>query len=302
LNRDPISAISHYEIYRGNVKVGQPAANAISFSETVGCNFAAVYTIKQVMKTGASCQTVTAGNPPHTRPCDMCSGGGGPGTLNVVSAATYTSPVAPGSIVSLFATPGQSLTSVTAPALGLPLPKNISGTQALVNGTPTGLFYVSPNQINFLMPDWAIGASTVTIVGSNGERIEGAVITAPNPGIFTAKSDGTGPPAALVTADGRNYQNVSNSSGAAVPISVGSSAQPNYLVLFGTGLRTQGPLTVRIGGRDCAVTWSGPHPAYAGVDQVNVRLNESLRGMGSAQVIVTVGGFVANFTQVMIGN
>jgi len=302
LNRDPISMIDHYEIYRSGVKVGQPPANAISFSDPVGCSFAAVYTIKQVMKSGASCQTVTSGNPPHTKPCDICSGGGGPGTINLVSAATFTSPVAPGSIVTLFASAGQSLTSITAPALGIPLPKNIGGTQVLVNGNPTDLFYVSPAQINFLLPDWAVGTSNVTIIGSNGERTEGDILTAPNPGIFTAKSSGSGAPAALVTADARNYQNVADSSGNPVPISVGSSAQPNYLVLFGTGLRTPGPVIVRIEGRDCAVIWSGPHPSYAGVDQVNVRLNESLRGMGPAQVVVTVGGFVANFTQIMIGN
>src|SRR5262249_32186806 len=155
LNRDPISLIDHYEIYRGNVKVGEAPASAISFSEPVGCAFSAVYTIKQVMKSGASCQTVTTGNPPHTKPCDMCAGGNpgdGSGTLNVVSSASFIPPATPGAIVTLFANPGQPLTSTTATASGFPLPTNISGTRVLVNGSPTGLFYVSPNQINFLMP------------------------------------------------------------------------------------------------------------------------------------------------------
>jgi uncharacterized protein (TIGR03437 family) len=302
LNRDPISLIDHYEIYRGGVKVGQAPGNAISFSENVGCNFSSTYTIKQVMKSGASCQTVTAGMAPHTKPCDICSGGGGPGTLNVVSAASYTAPPAPGSIVTVFADASQKLTSTTAPAFGLPLPTNISGTQVMLNGVPTGLFYVSPNQINFLLPDTAVGTIDVTITGSNGERTEGAILTAPNPAIFTANSSGSGFAAALVTPDGRNYQSVVDSGGNAIPVSVGSSAQPNFLILFGTGLRTPGPVQVRVGGRDCAVTYSGPHPQLAGVDQVNVRLNEALRGAGTVQVTVLVGGFVANFTQVNIGN
>jgi uncharacterized protein (TIGR03437 family) len=302
LNRDPVSLIDHYEIWRGGIKVGEVPGNAISFSEPVGCGFAAVYTIRQVMRSGASCQTVTNNNPPHTKPCELCSGGGGPGTLNVVSGASFNPPAAPGSIVTLFAEAGQSLTSVTASASGTTLPTNISGTQVLVNGTPTGLFYVSPSQINFLMPESAVGTVNLSINGSNGERTEGAVLTAPNPAIFTANSRGSGAAAALVTSDGRNFQRVADANGNAIPISVGSSGQPNYLILFGTGLRTQGPLLVKVGGYDCNVTWSGPHPQFAGLDQINARLPESLRGVGTVTVVVTVGGFIANFAQVNIGN
>ncbi len=301
LNKDPISMIDHYEIYRGGVMVGQAPGNAISFSENVGCNFSSAYTIKQVMKSGASCQTFTAGMAPHTKPCDLCSGGGGPGTLNVVSAASYTAPVAPGSIATLFANSGQVLTSTTAAALGLPLPTNISGTRVMLNGAPTGLFYVSPNQINFLMPNNAVGTINITINGTNGELTEGVILTAPNPAIFTADSSGSGLAAALVTADGQNYQSIVDGSGNAIPVSVGTAAQPNFLVLFGTGLRT-GTVQARINGRDCLVTYAGAHPQLAGVDQVNVRMLESLRGAGSVQVTVIVGGFVANFTRVNIGN
>src|SRR5215470_13721012 len=75
LNRDPISSIDHYEIYRGGIKVGDAPASAISFSEPVGCAFSSSYIIKQVMKSGATCQTATAGDPPHTKPCDLCAGG-----------------------------------------------------------------------------------------------------------------------------------------------------------------------------------------------------------------------------------
>src|SRR5438876_1151994 len=71
LNRDALSLIDHYEILRGGTKVGDVPGNAISYSDAVGCSFGAVYTIKQVMKSGASCQTVTSGMPPHTKPCDM---------------------------------------------------------------------------------------------------------------------------------------------------------------------------------------------------------------------------------------
>jgi uncharacterized protein (TIGR03437 family) len=302
LNRDSISLIDHYEIYRGGVKVGEAPANAISFTESVGCGFAAVYTIKQVMRSGTSCQTVTTSNPPHTKPCDLCSGGGGPGTLNVVSSASFTPPVAPGSISTIFANPDQPLTSVTAPASGSSLPTNIAGTQLLVNGSPAGLFYVSPNQINFLMPESAVGTVTLSVNGSNGERTEGAVLTAPNPAIFTANSRVNGAAAALLTSDGRSFQPTADAGGNPMPISVGSPGRPNYLILFGTGLKSQGPVQVKIGGRDCAVAWSGPHAQYAGLDQINVQLPDSLRGVGTVTVIVTVNGFIANFAMVNISN
>ncbi|HKQ74400.1 MAG TPA: hypothetical protein VJ810_11980, partial [Blastocatellia bacterium] len=99
-----------------------------------------------------------------------------------------------------------------------------------------------------------------------------------------------------------NYQSVADASGNAIPVSVGSPGKPNFLILFGTGLRTQGPVQARINGRNCVVTYAGAHPQLAGVDQVNVQMDESLRGAGSVQVTVLVGGFVANFTRVNIGN
>jgi uncharacterized protein (TIGR03437 family) len=303
LNRDPISLIDHYEIYRGGVKIGDAPGSAISFSEPVGCAFAAVYTIKQVMKSGASCQTVTSGNPPHTKPCDMCAGNpGGPGGssgFTAVSAASFNPPASPGAIVSLFANAGVRLTSETAAASGFPLPTSLAGTQVVVNGVPAVLFYVSPLQINFLMPEWAIGTVSVS-VDSNGERSEGAILTAPNPAIFTTNQAGSGAAAALVTNDGRNYRAVGNPSGDTIPASMGTAGNPGYLVLFGTGIDTDGVIQVRIGGRDCPVVWAGPQPQFAGLDQINVRLNEGLRGAGTVDILVLVNGFLANTTKITL--
>ncbi len=300
LNRDPISLIDHYEIYRGGAKVGEAPGSAISFSEPVGCSFGATYTIKQIMKSGSACQVVTTGNPPHTKPCDMCTGGGS--LVNMVNSASFNSPVAPNSVATIFATPGQSLTSATAAASSLPLPTNLSGTQVLVNDTPVELFYVSPSQINFLMPQVNAGAVSVVILGSSGERTEGSALTGPNPAVFTASSNGSGVAAAQVTADGRNYQRIYDSNKTAVPVSVTSGGLPNYLVLYGTGIRNQPGLEVRVGGQLCQITYSGAHSSLPGVDQINVRLPESLRGVGTVAIVVSAAGFVSNFAQIHIGN
>jgi uncharacterized protein (TIGR03437 family) len=127
------------------------------------------------------------------------------------------------------------------------------------------------------------------------------VLTSPNPALFLTSSR-TGVAAALVTTDGRNFQRVADANGNAVPISAGSPGQPSYLILFGTGMRTQGPVQARIAGRDCNVVWSGAHSLYAGLDQINVQLPDSLRGLGAVTVAVTVGGFTSNFAQINIGN
>ncbi|MGE0885795.1 MAG: hypothetical protein AB7P14_19835 [Blastocatellales bacterium] len=300
LNRDPISMIDHYEIFRGGAKVGEAPASAISFSEPVGCGFGATYTIRQVMKSGATCQVVTTGNPPHTKPCDMCTGGGN--LLNLVNSASFNSPVAPNSISTIFANPGQSLTSVTASADSLPLPQNLLGTQVLINGAPAELFYVSPTQINFLMPQVNAGAISVVIIGSNGERTEGSALTGPNPAIFTANSNGSGVAAGQVTTDGQRYQRIFDGNRVAMPVSVSVNGQPNYLVLYGTGIRNQSNVDVKIGGQSCLVTFAGASSGFPGVDQINVRLPESLRGVGTVAIVVTAGGFISNFSQINIGN
>ncbi len=296
LNRDPASLIDHYEIYRGGIKVGEAPGNSISWSEAVGCSFAARYVIKQVMKAGTSCSTETTGNAPHTKPCDICTGG--MAMLNLVSSASYTAPVGPGSIATVFANEGQALTSVTSTATSLQLPTNISGTQVLVNGAPAPLFYVSPTQINFLMPETNAGAANVVVVGSDGQRTEGAALTGPNPGVYTTNRV----VAALVTADGRSYQRTVDAGGNPIPVSVGSAGRPNYLVLFGTGIKSLGSVEVKIGGQKCEIAYAGAHSQFRGLDQINVMLPESLRGVGLTGVTLTAGGFVANLGQITFGN
>ncbi len=300
LNRDPISLIDHYEIFRGGAKVGEAPANAISFTEPVGCGFGATYTIRQVMRSGATCQTVTTGNPPHTKPCDLCTGGGS--LLNLVNSASFSSPVGSNSISTIFAVPGQSLTSVTASANSLPLPQNLLGTQLFINGAPADLFYVSPTQINFLMPQVNAGAINVVVTGSNGERTEGSALTGPNPAIFTANSNGNGVAAAQVTTDGQRYQRIYDANRVAMPVSVSVNGQPNYLILYGTGIGNQNNVEVKIGGQSCQVTYAGASSGFPGVDQINVRLPESLRGVGTVAIVVTANGFISNFSQINIGN
>ena len=79
----------------------------------------------------------------------------------VVNAASYSSPVAVGSIVSIF---GSNLATVTQSASSdeSPLPFSLGGTSVSCNGIPAPLFFVSPRQINAQVP-WSIKAGTATL-------------------------------------------------------------------------------------------------------------------------------------------
>ncbi|MEO8126014.1 MAG: hypothetical protein ABI822_02925, partial [Bryobacteraceae bacterium] len=73
--------------------------------------------------------------------------------IAVVSAANYQSSMSPGSLATVF---GSSLATVTESA-GLDsagqLPTQIAGTSVTFNGQAAALIYVSPRQINLVIPD-----------------------------------------------------------------------------------------------------------------------------------------------------
>ena len=76
--------------------------------------------------------------------------------LNVISAANYSSrPLTAGSIASIYPTlAGNIIANGTSDfASKLPVPAILSDTQVLVNGIACPLFYVSPGQINFVLPN-----------------------------------------------------------------------------------------------------------------------------------------------------
>jgi uncharacterized protein (TIGR03437 family) len=126
----------------------------------------------------------------------------------VVNASTlipagWTTPggaVAPGSIASIF---GQNLSPATAAATQVPLPTSLAGVSVLWHTTTNGvttdrplpLFYVSPGQINFQIPNLAIGHSWPVIVqtpsGSSDPVMP--VLSGSSPGIFVQDGSGCGP-------------------------------------------------------------------------------------------------------------
>jgi uncharacterized protein (TIGR03437 family) len=173
------------------------------------------------------------------------------------------------------------------------------------------LFFVSPGQVNYLVPEGtAAGAATVAITSGDGSLAAGAVnIASVAPGLFTANADGQGVPAGLamrIRAPGSGgFEAIAqlDAQGRFVPapIDLGPQGQEVYLILFGTGLRKfSAPpgVTAKIGGMDATVTYAGPVGGFAGLDQINVFLPRDLIGRGEVEVALTADNNAANMVKI----
>ena len=229
-------------------------------------------------------------------------------SFRVQSAAANSSAVAPNSIASIF---GSNLASQTQQASTQPLPLTLGGIAVMVRdaaGTlrTAPLYFVSPGQINILVPDGTSpGTATVTIVNGATTSVSAATIQSVAPTIFSMNGNGTGVAAATaVRVQAPNPQLQSpvpvfqcDSSGCVpVPIDLGLDT-PVFLTLYGTGIRNRSSLSnvsVTINGISVPVLYAGPQLQFDGLDQVNVGLTLNLRGAGVANVIVTVDGQMSN--------
>ncbi|MEO6727172.1 MAG: hypothetical protein ABIU20_02465, partial [Blastocatellia bacterium] len=177
-----------------------------------------------------------------------------------------------------------------------------------------GLFFVSPGQINFLMPSGtASGNASVRIFVDGLSVAEGAVaINAVAPSLFAANSSGAGLAAAVVLrvkADGTQiFEPLSRFDTAQnafvpVPIDFGADTDRIFLLLYGSGIRGRSGLTavgVQAGGTDAPVSYAGPQNDFAGLDQINAELSRSLKGRGEVTVRLTVDNRAANAVTVTI--
>lgn len=234
-----------------------------------------------------------------------------------VSAAHYKGPeLAAESIVSAF---GSALATGTALATSLPLPTELAGTTVNVRDSAgvarlAPLFYVGPQQINYLIPlGTALGAATITITSSDGTASTGtAEIVKVVPGFFTASQDGTGAPAGFAIRVKPNDEqsreplarlDAMTGKHVPVPIDLGPAGEAIILELYGTGLRgrsAQSAVSATIGGVAAGIEYADRQPGYLGLDQVNIRVPRSLLGRGAVDLALTVEGKQANLVRLQI--
>lgn len=228
----------------------------------VGCGWGGQVRITGLYGTGGTCTVQYSGNLPHNRPCDQCVGQG-TRPLGISHAANGRAYGAPGMIASAYAT---GLSTVTASATSLPLPRNLGGvrlTMGFDDEIECGLFYVSPNQINFLIPDEApLGLVRFRATNTSGQSFAGEFfLTGQAPGVFTRDGTGSGAAAALFF--------------------------PSAVVLYASGINpaalvSSAEVRVRTRGVDYPAFWVGNAPGFAGLVQINVLMPSSAIGSGAS--------------------
>ncbi|MGH9803266.1 MAG: FG-GAP-like repeat-containing protein, partial [Blastocatellia bacterium] len=235
-----------------------------------------------------------------------------------ISAASYQGEtIAPNSIAALF---GFEMTSRTAIANQQPLPQSLGGVTVTLQNNTVGartaqLFFVSPNQINFLVPaDLPPGISTVQIFspGIHTEPFTTGLVQIEriSPGLFAADASGRGLAAAVVLRVRANGSQVyepvarfdtTQNKFVAVPIDVSNAAEQVFLVAFGTGISGRSSTSnfvTKIGGEAIETVFVGGQEGFVGLDQINWRLPRNLTGRGNVDVVLTVDGKIANTVQV----
>jgi uncharacterized protein (TIGR03437 family) len=229
----------------------------------------------------------------------------------VLATADQVEPLAAQAIVTAF---GTDLATGTAGAKTLPLPTMLSGTTVTVTdsaGTarPASLFFVSPLQINYEIPEGtAAGPATVAIKNQTGTTQSAQIQIADiSPGIFKLNSSGLVAAWVLPVISGVQqsllpvYQVGASNSVIALPVNLGPSTEQIYLEMYGTGIRNAASVTATIGGLSVPVLSSGAAPGFAGEDQVNIGpLPRSLAGQGIVNIVLTADGQAANTVNVDI--
>jgi uncharacterized protein (TIGR03437 family) len=231
-------------------------------------------------------------------------------TFSVYSGASYQPVVAPNSWAVAFGSQMAQSTAIATLTSAGQWPTTLAGITVQVDGRPAELYYVSPGQVNFLVPDVTdFGSVTVVIANVASGATQTSTVNLQNTavGIFTSNSSGAGPGAILngVTGGGPPFLVVTPQNG-------GSDLRTR-LAIYCTGLRYAGNPTqdssvtnvasnVTAFGRDTSgnqynftVEYAGgSDPAFPGLDQVNIILPAQLDGAGVVSLIVTAESGTSN--------
>jgi uncharacterized protein (TIGR03437 family) len=194
----------------------------------------------------------------------------------ISAAGSMSASFAPEELATIF---GAGLGQSTQTAAQSRLPETLGGIALTIADAAgqtrnAGLVYVSPAQVNFVLPAGiAPGAATFTLYrgGTAAITIQG-IIAPVAPGIFSA---------AQVVRDGED----------------------SYLTLYGTGIRNRTSLAAVscfLEGQEVPVLFAGAQADFAGLDQVNVRIPASLREAGTVPVELVVDGQRSNTATVVL--
>ena len=114
------------------------------------------------------------------------------GVVNGASFAPAGNPIAPGEFIALFGSGLAKSPQQTVPPY--PTGAGLNGVTVLIDGAPAALYFVSPGQINCIVP-YGTQGPTATVVVNNGGTNSNTVtvpVAATAPGLFSTGQNGTG--------------------------------------------------------------------------------------------------------------
>jgi len=245
--------------------------------------------------------------------------------------ATYQGqPLAPGVVASLypiasqtqFKTPTMPATAPFPALTGYPMPMSLADEQVLFNGAAAPLYFVSPGQVNFLVPMGAptTGTADVEIVQVSTGQVLGASsvpMASVSPAIFCGAAGGcalnggfyqaavlnqdysvnspTNPAARgsiiMIYATGQGALDNAPADGAAAGTSPLSTTPQTPRVAMGTCFVDDcGPLLAGDPTNGKWVTYSGLAPGFAGLWQINVQIPMAINPASQVPVAIQYNG------------
>ena len=216
------------------------------------------------------------------------------GTATVVNAASQgrepekNTQLAPGSIAAIH---GSSLAFKTEASMfaGSDPPFAVAGTSVHVNGLPARIFYASPGQVVFVVPNGvSSGPAQIVVTNSDGfsSKAEALIVNAA-PGVFSVAGDGRGEAIVL-------------DSDALITGPFDPSSRRLRLSFFATGTTHAKNVSVAIKGKPVIVE-TVTQATLAGLDEIHVLVPPELSGAGTSTVIFNADGVQSNAVSVKIG-
>lgn len=216
-----------------------------------------------------------------------------------IATVTTAFPVAPGSIASAYGTfSGVPEAGAAASTLN-PMPRELGGLRVRVNNADAPLYFVSRNQVNFVVPAGTpTGRHTVQVVAGGNTVAQG-----------TVQVFGFGP--ALATSNAQTMQAIAQNQDFAVNGPNAPARRGQVVQLYATGCgatepavqdgappaalsRATAEVKVFFGPVEGQVQFAGAHPQFPGVCQINATIPDNAFLSGRVPVYFTVNGIPSN--------
>jgi len=203
----------------------------------------------------------------------------------VSNGASFKTIFAPGMVLSVFGSELAPPGTAQGASL-LPLPLNLAGVSASVNGVTAPLYYVSPGQLNIQIPYETGAGSAVVGVNNNGQVASFPFQVATTaPGIFVGGSNQLVPSSSGKAGD--TLLLFLTGDGDLTP-TLPTGETPSFGTLVSNLPRPRMPVTLTVGGLPAQIQFIGVPSGLAGVTQINFTIPAKI-ATGPQQVIVAVG-------------